>query len=832
MKSIIVLSLRSLKKSIIRTLITSIGIMLSVVLLTSIIMLFYSYKSSMIATTIQSKGDWHISIENDNDSSKYNSTEDKVESYTKLKNLGYSQIQNIKNLKKPYLHMMAVDTNYSEMMPISIVEGRFPNKNTEVLVPTDYAKFYDVKIGTKLDLKLGDRMSEYGIRWQNASYLGEEVEYITNEYDAQYTIVGICNTISFIEYSFSPGYTILTYNNINSTYDRAYLKLINPRDALSLVDERSDDVILNKDLLDVLIIQEGESVGNAIRAIAVILILLVLIVAFVLIHNSYMMTLNERSKEYLLLTSIGTTNKQLLLFTLVENLILGLLVVPISILIGIGLLKISSNTIVTYIELISYANIVFKLNITVNSILLIVGLGLAIVLISSLVPFVLNLRKNIISGVRQNEIVRIKSNKISKRNKDSSSWEFDFICKNFKRYKNKYKFTIISIVISIVMFTSMDIVLTTAKMQMQEEVNIYYDISCNSSSYELEYELDNIYGPMSKMEGINKSWWAIQDILGYYSISENPDISDEVIKYTKQYDKDAITIKYVILNNDIYNELLIYMGKEFDNSERVVPAIAEISDYSSENFTKIKLFNNDFVNIDVMDEPSFENKIIENLELQIIDTNNSNFPKTLYNYLDFDGITIFMSLADSKFYLEKVPNAIKMFFVCENHKYSYNQMLEFKKTNDLSIHITNHSNSYEKELNTVSIISLFIDIIMIIIIMISILNIFNTIFFNIIMRRKEFAILTSIGMLNKSLKRIVFLENFIILACALFMSVCITALISFILKVILGSTILIYPIKKVLIIIIAYIISVFVACLFSFLIIKRKQIIDLLKNDK
>ncbi|MFA6867000.1 MAG: ABC transporter permease [Clostridia bacterium] len=831
MKSIIVLSLRSLKKNFVRTLITSIGIMLSVILLTSIIILFYSYKSSMIATTIQNKGDWHISIENDVDGSSYKSIEDKVDSYTKLKNLGYSHIKNVKNLKKPYLHIMAVDTNYPEMMPVSIVEGRFPHKNTEVVVPTDYAELYGVEIGSSLNLSLGDRMSEYGIRWQNASYLGEEVEFITNEYDAQYNVVGFCDTLSYMEYSFSPGYSILTYKDIN-VYDRAYIKLKNPKDALSLVDERSNDIILNKDLLDVLIIQEGESVGNAIRIIAVILVLLVLIVAFVLIYNSYMMTLNERSKEYLLLASIGATNKQLLLFTLVENLILGLLVVPISILIGIGLLKISFNTIVTYIELISYANIVFKLNITVNSILLIIGLGLAIILISSLVPFVLNLRKNIISGVRQNEIIRIKSNKTSKRNKHSSFWEFDFIRKNFKRYKNKYKFTIISILISIILFASMDIVLTTAKTQIEEEVNIVYDISCNSSSYEFNYAIDNIYKPMSEMKGINKSWWAVQDVLGYYSVTDNPNINEQVRNYVEKNEMDTIPINYVILNDNIFNELLIYMGEDFENSKRVIPAIAKITDYSSENFTKLNLFNKDIQNINLMNEPLIDNTIIENLDIKIIDTNNLNFPKVLYDYLDIDGIMLFMPLADSEFYLKKVPNAIKMFFECENHKYSYDQMLEFKKTNDLSIYINNHSNSYEKQLNTISIISLFIDIIMIIIIMISILNIFNTIFTNIIMRRKEFAILTSIGMLTKSLRRIVFLENFIILACALFISVCFTVLISFILKVMLGSTIVIYPIKKVLIIVIAYIVSLFTSCLFSFSIIKRKQIIDLLKNDK
>lgn len=799
MKSLFLLSLRSLKKNSVRTFITSIGIVLSVILLATIIILFYSYKGSMIATTIQHKGDWHICIQNDADSSKYKSIEDKIDSFTKLENLGYSAILNAKNSQKPYLHIMAIDTNYPEMMPIEIIKGKFPTKNTEVIVSSDYAELYEVEIGSALNLSIGNRMSEYGIRWQNASYLGEENEYITNEFDAHYYVVGICYTPSYIEYSFSPGYSILTHNNIDE-YDRAYVKLNNPRDALILVDETSNDIIPNKDLLDVLIIQAGESVGNAIRAIALFLIIIVLIVSFVLIVNSYMITLNERSKEYALLTSIGTTNKQLLLLTLFENLILGLLLVPLSILISIGLMHFSFKSIVSFVNFISYTNIVFQLQVSMEALLIIASLSLFTIIFSSITPFMLNMRKNIISGVRQNDIIKLKYRNTQKSRKTFTLWEVDYIYKNFKRYKNKYKFTIISILISIVLFTSINIVITTAKTQMQEDMDIAYDISCNSSNYTSKYVLENIYEPISKMEGIEEGWWEIQDRLGTYFLLDSTIINNQLSYYVEQQDIDSFPINYVIVNDKIYNKLLVYMGQESFNAENLnendVPAIANITDYSSNNYNRTSLFNKNQVNIDVNSESLLANTIVDNMALHIIDTTRSNFPKELTNHLDFEGIIVFFPLTKSNLYINEVPNYMQLFFKCENHRYSYAKMLDFQKTNELNIYITNHSLSYDRELNTVSIINLFTDIMMIIIVIISVTNILNTVFSSIVMRRKEFALLTSIGMLKKSLIKILLLENLLILACTLFISILITLFLSVIFKFVLGSAAIIYPVKK------------------------------------
>lgn len=62
MKFLALISFRSLIKNKVKTLITSIGILLSVMLLATVVILSSSYKTSLIASTIKSKGDWHVYI--------------------------------------------------------------------------------------------------------------------------------------------------------------------------------------------------------------------------------------------------------------------------------------------------------------------------------------------------------------------------------------------------------------------------------------------------------------------------------------------------------------------------------------------------------------------------------------------------------------------------------------------------------------------------------------------------------------------------------------------------------------------------------------------------
>jgi putative ABC transport system permease protein len=804
------------------------GILLATILLTVIVVLFSSYKTSLIETIIKETGSWHAVIVNDSDNAIFNSLDDKINNYVRINDIGYSAIENALDEDKPYLHISAMSSNVLDMLPLNIIEGNYPENEDEILLPSAYTELYGVSVGDQITLNIGLRRSGTEIRWQNSSYLGETQENIDIEETYKYTVSGISETVSFIEYGMSPGYTAVILNSTGEA-TKTYIELNNYMDANEII---NSNIITNKDLLDILGGGDGESIGKIYKALLTTLIVIVFLISFILINNSYMITKNERDREYSLLTSLGVDRKQLLILTLFENMFLGLIIIPIGMGVSILFLHVFLNKIVYVLSLVSYDDIAFKLNLRFSLLSLLFIIGLFMILVSSAIPYLLNIRKTVLSGIRQNETVRIK-----KKNKGKSlkkllkdNVELDLTYISYKRYKNKYKFTILSIVISIVLFISMNVFCAYGIKQINEDMDVGYDLYCNIHQYELDYSLNEIFPRLSSIQDVEESWWIIQDSLGDYSVRIE-DINTSIKDYVIQSEIDSIPIYYYIVEDEIYNKLLTENGKnysDYDNSINLkAPAIAQIINYSEEEERSYRIFQENEANIDIQKTMYTMNTRINNLSLDFI----QSIPKEISDYADRWGICVFLPMNMAAAYLSELPNSIKLLFSSSDHKNTYELMTETIEQNNWDFYAVDYAESFDKQLNTIKIIDIFAGAFMAVVIAISILNIFNTVFSNITGRRKEFAILTSIGMTDNSIKRLILTENIIIGAISLAIGVFITILISLFMKIIFEAKEFIYPVIPTLLIILAYSASIFIA---SWLGLKKNNmsvILDSLKKD-
>lgn len=828
MKVLTLLSFRSLLKNKSKTVVTSIGILLSIILLSTILILAISFKTSLIATTISRVGDWHLFIENDTDHSRFNSLDkNTIEKSAKLNIIGYSEIVNALNNKKPYIFIASISSQGNEIMPISVTKGNFPSTDNEIIVPSSYSKLYNKDVGDSLLIDIGKRFgTEYGSELkQSSSYLGKDKENITIECQKEYIIVGISDTIQFVEYEMSPGYAFLTINDTED-YTRVYVKFNNPSVANTFTNDYSNDIVLNNDLLNILGLKKGESTGKTFSLIIVFLVFIIFLCSFILIYNSYMLTLNERSKFYSLLTSIGSTSKQLLFTTMLENCILACFIIPLGILMSYSILYIYLNKIIIIISNISYMNIVFKLNFNFKYPLMIFGIGILMILISSMLPYLINIKKNTINSLRQNEVIKIKQKKESKSKK---ILEFDLLFKNIKRYKSKYLFTITSIVISIVLFITMDIFCAYSIMQINEETDINYDIYTNISNYDLDYSIDNIYTPLKDIKGVTDSWWTISNMLGTYTF-EKDKIDSNSLNFIEEKNIENILVRYVILENNMYENMLdneeINKDRYNNKEEIVVPAIAVLNDYFNDK--KLNIFRDTNIDLTLDEEDFIDNTAINKFKIEIL---TSKLPKNItYCYIS-SGITIFLSLDMAKEFLKVTPNAINLYFNCNNHSEVYKTMNEFKEENNIDISITDNAKNHDRELDTINIIDIFSKLFIYVVIMISLLNIFNTVFSTLIMRQKEFAILTSIGMTDKSIKKLIFFENIFVCGTAIVIGMLISIIISFLLKLLFNSNIYIYPIVLTLILIVVFIATAYLSSFFAMNKNKNLNIIETLKRD-
>ena len=99
----------------------------------------------------------------------------------------------IKNEYKPYIFVKGFTNDALDNLSIKLVDGRMPEDESEILIPTHLNTNGRVKynIGDKLTLKVGKRVREGNTLTQDNPYDLDVVEELTNKTTRTYTIVGI-----------------------------------------------------------------------------------------------------------------------------------------------------------------------------------------------------------------------------------------------------------------------------------------------------------------------------------------------------------------------------------------------------------------------------------------------------------------------------------------------------------------------------------------------------------------------------------------------------------------------------------------------------------------
>lgn len=104
------LTLRHLKENKRRTMVTIIGVIISVAMVTAVSTLFVSFLDLMKQDNINKGGEWHVQYKNLNqeqlDAIK---SAENTDSVFLRKDLGYSKIQDPPNATKPYLFFTSLD---------------------------------------------------------------------------------------------------------------------------------------------------------------------------------------------------------------------------------------------------------------------------------------------------------------------------------------------------------------------------------------------------------------------------------------------------------------------------------------------------------------------------------------------------------------------------------------------------------------------------------------------------------------------------------------------------------------------------------------------------
>ena len=156
-----------------RTIVTIIGVVLSVAMITGVITFGVSLLDYVTRGAVIKYGDWHVNFPNVESSFiEEQSENEKVQYAVTFKNIGYAELKGSKNPDKPYLFIAGFNEETFEKLPINLLSGRFPKNEKEVIVSSSIAANGGVQfeIGDTLSLNLGSRMKGEDSLSQNEAY--------------------------------------------------------------------------------------------------------------------------------------------------------------------------------------------------------------------------------------------------------------------------------------------------------------------------------------------------------------------------------------------------------------------------------------------------------------------------------------------------------------------------------------------------------------------------------------------------------------------------------------------------------------------------------------
>lgn len=840
------LTIKNLKLNKKRTIVTIVGIILSTALMVGIGLLFSSFQDYMIRETISYNGKYEAEY-GDVSLDKLNSIDKKDFSYFYQKAIGFSKFDSA-NEYKPYIYISSVDKEYFN--ELHLISGRFAENDSELVISnhinTNGGASY--KIGDIITLKYGERVVEGVNTLANNEYYEEETLNIVGE--KTYTIVGIVERSNFEDYSAS-GYSTFTLDmNDKDGTANVFVMFNNKKKIIKQSEDLAKKLGYNNAISynSTLLALYGESTyGNIMKSMItmiVIMLSLVSIGCIVVIYNSFAISVMERKKEFGLLSSIGATKKQLSYTVFFEALIEGI----IGIILGICGAYIGIGTVILIINNLIGDILVLKLNLVTNIVFIIIPVifMILVIFISALVPSRRAAKVSPIEAIRQNDDIKINKKKIKTGKLVNKLFgiEGEIALKNIKRNKKKYRVTIVSLFISIVLFISfssyMNYTIDTASSVMGE---VPYD-------YQISYfGDDNDIDALDKISEIIKS----NDVKEYISYSAsnlsiigNYTYSDEYLDFYKSaYGDDGIKA----LTNLKYQYISIYILDDISyNKYKELIGLDKDSVILLNKFKGVSYGNNKRVNYDI---PVINNGDI-NIKICNFDDNDEDVDTTKYCNKKIDNIFItnksfdlieeFSYMSDFKLIVNK-----KLYDNISDsgtHYTQYNIISDNtdnidKLTKELdkydNVNYTNVKESMKQANNMILVVKILMYGFIGLITLIGVTSVFNTISTSMALRKREFAVLRSIGLTRKGFNKILFFESLFFglksLIYAIPVSLGVTIIIHYALADMMSINSIVIPWKAIIISIVSVFVIVLLTMMYSTSKIKKHNIIEQIREE-
>jgi len=878
------LTIKNLKLNKKRTIVTIIGIMLSVALITAVSSMFFSVKTSFINYEKKHGGDYHFLFE-EVSKKDFNQFElnKKIETVNYVYNYGYALLDGITNEYKPYIYVKGYTTESLNSLGVVLLEGELPKNENEILVPSHlkYNGGVELEIGDKITLNMGTRVID-GVEGNQNNPFQPDMEEIINTTTKSYKVVGLIERPDIkIEPYTAPGYTMITYideKNIGDgaevyvRYTKAGLKDyhrttanilgVNPEYYYELKNLIADDIenyeFKLKEVYDNkkyteqqnydLIILENNFVGDdrivGLGLAAIVVVIVIIFTSVFCIKNSFDISITEKIRQYGMLSSVGATRKQIKKNVYYEALLLSVIGIPLGILLGLIATFILIHISNYFLTMAFNEGFDLIFEISLLSILFSIILGFVTIILSARKSAKRASKISPIVAIRNNEDIKVKNNKLKSPKLIKKLFGIGGVIsyKNLKRSKKKYRTTVVSIVVSIIVYLAVtgfiNVAFSFLKFELPTDeynisINYMADKEENANIYETIQNISNV----SNVE--NYSYTSYTD----YRIS-NPKYSEEYLKaYPNRYENVSIygeRLDLVIVSKNEFERFARSVGVNPIENKMNGILVNTIYDYYTDKNNKDKIRELDMLgyqkgdiitgNVLLYDTYMTGDEDPDEVSLNIKIAGTTN--KVPIGYSNPYHPIIVLSEENTNVVINETRQK-DIFISSSNADKTYDELKELFI--DHEVHIFNIDEEVRTMKSVYTLIAIFLYGFITVVALIGITNIFNTITTNMNLRQREFATLKSIGMTNDEFNRMIRLETFFYCGKSLMIGLPIGIICTYIIYRLFSEGELIvkyvFPWSAIIVVCLILFILIFAIMKYSLNKIKKQNTIETIRNE-
>lgn len=868
MKFLSKLVIKYLKKGAIRTILSVVGIAISISLMVALFETLISIRDSLMLDDIYLFGYQDFEMD-DIDDSKLKSLRtsqyiDEVEKYKQDYSIAEFKIISPNRYRLINVNIRDVNQEYfDEVFANSLIEGRLPESENEAILPYSFKSLLPIfnSLGGSFESAifnseifnstvieninssgnnglnqmidnikskgLYDYIIDEGSKMDQSSFSGEIKEF------SEIKIVGYYSTYSsshsildFDEKGARLDYfngIILRYKEItDKTYSvsglfREFIDVYNPITTLNAIpgfsNETYDSTRINNEIIEMKYMGINSNYSFYVY-LGTFIMALILLAVIVFIYNIFNTNYIDKTRDLGLLKVVGMTNKQLYKLIVIEGSIYFLISLPIGYLLG----KIISTLLNFYVNMVLNESIM-ELALTVLHttrqwvLILVTAISYIMIVISQLMA-----SKNVFNskpidaingGIQKLEFK--PNNKSFKLAKKIFGYEGFIALKNIVRNKKRYILITISIVLSIVLFVSisfLDFIFGISKAQMNVDPNYKYGVIVSTDAYETV----NIMRDMEKIDGIHATH--------SYSQTQSVVVTDDGLNFS--FDNvDLFIVRDDILDQaypEYINKNIALVFNKNKNIDVANNGIYIFEDkFYKQNSRNIKESN---ISDKIFLIQEYSKKIKGSLE-------------TAFNVFLIDNAIVIKSSSMQNIIMgDGKPLNLENFIDISKHVDN-----EFLKE-DLKSILYKYPSSYERgyEIPLIRLIKAMSYGFLGLISIIGILNLYNSTYNNIATRKREMALFKAVGIENRKLKKIILLENMISVFAAALITLLIPILSSYIIwksqeTLLLEDFNYLMPIMYYLAAIIISIITIYLSTMLPFNRLKEESIIRKLKGE-